>query len=112
MWLIATIVVFLIAQQIAIRAKHPLCNPLLLSLLFLIPVLLVMNVPYTTYFEQNKWINYLLQPAVVALAYPLYEQMGLIRKHWHKIIISCLVASLLSMVLGAGLALALGASLR
>lgn len=70
MWLIVTIVVFLIARQIAIKINSPLANPLLISIAVLIPLLTYLNVPFETYYADNEGISFLLQPAVVALAYP------------------------------------------
>lgn len=69
MWLIVTIVVFLIARQIAIKINSPLANPLLISIAVLIPLLTYLNVPFETYYADNEGISFLLQPAVVALAY-------------------------------------------
>ncbi|MDW2110667.1 MULTISPECIES: LrgB family protein, partial [unclassified Vibrio] len=50
MWLIVTIVVFLIARQIAIKINSPLANPLLISIAVLIPLLTYLNVPFETYY--------------------------------------------------------------
>ena len=96
-WLLATLVIFYSARAIAVRLKNPLINPLLISLLVLIPLLIWLKVPYDTYFGQNKIINYLLGPAVVALAYPLYEQLEQIKLKWKTIFTVCLIGSSLSM---------------
>jgi predicted murein hydrolase (TIGR00659 family) len=66
-------------------------------------------VPYQTYFAQNEVINYLLGPAVVALAFPLYQQIGLIRSKWKTILTSCFVGSVLSMTFGTAIAFSMGA---
>ncbi|MGF1686873.1 CidB/LrgB family autolysis modulator [Photobacterium japonica] len=108
-WLLATLVVFYGARYLTKFIKHPIVNPLLICLLVLIPLLMWLNVPYETYFEQNKWINALLEPAVVALAFPLYEQLGQIRQKWKVILTTCFIGSILSMVTGAGIALMMGA---
>lgn len=73
MWLVVTIAVFLVARQIAIKVNNPLANPLLISIAVLIPLLTYLNVPFETYYADNEGISFLLQPAVVALAYPLYD---------------------------------------
>ncbi len=98
MWLLATIIVFLFARWIAIKFNNPLLNPLLISLTILIPLLLVTKVPYGDYYADNRWINFLLQPAVVALAYPLYEQLPQIRRNWRIIMLACGVGSIMSML--------------
>ena len=108
-WLLTTLVVFYTARYISKHIQHPIVNPLLICLLVIIPLLMWLEVPYETYFEQNKWLNALLEPAVVALAFPLYEQLSQIRKKWKVIFSACLAGSVLSMVTGAGIALALGA---
>ncbi|KXI23528.1 hypothetical protein AS132_06790 [Photobacterium sanguinicancri] len=111
-WLITTLVVFYIARLISKRLQHPIVNPLLICLIIIIPLLMWLNVPYETYFEQNKWLNALLEPAVVALAFPLYEQLSQIRAKWKTIFTVCFIGSVLSMVTGAGIAFALGANVE
>ncbi|PSW06157.1 CidB/LrgB family autolysis modulator [Photobacterium lipolyticum] len=108
-WLITTLVVFYLARLVSKHLQHPIINPLLICLVVIIPLLMWLNVPYERYFEQNKWLNYLLEPAVVALAFPLYEQLSQIRQKWKVILTVCLTGSLLSMVSGAGIALFMGA---
>ncbi|WP_087022357.1 CidB/LrgB family autolysis modulator [Thaumasiovibrio subtropicus] len=111
-WLVLTLVVFYSCRFLAQRVKHPLSNPLLFSLLVLIPTLLLLEVPYETYFEGNQAIHLMLQPAVVALAYPLYAQLPAIKAQWRLLLSACLVGSLLAMLSGAGAALLLGAELE
>ena len=102
MWLLVTIIVFFSARWICQRTNSPLMNPLLISLVILIPTLIFFSVPFEQYYSDNKWINYLLQPAVVALAYPLYEQLPQIRRNWRIIMLACFVGSTFSL-LSAGL---------
>ncbi|MGF1723903.1 CidB/LrgB family autolysis modulator [Photobacterium nomapromontoriensis] len=108
-WLVTTLVVFYSARYLSKRFQHPIINPLLISLLVIIPLLIWLKVPYETYFEQNKVINALLEPAVVALAFPLYEQLHQIRQKWKVIFSACLIGSVLSMITGAGIAVLMGA---
>ncbi|KXF81989.1 LrgB family protein [Enterovibrio coralii] len=112
MWLIATLVVYFVARQIALKVRHPVCNPLLLSLLVLMPAVIYSGETYQGYFKENEAINFMLGPAVIALAYPLYEQMHVIRQHWKIILLACLAASIASMILGGGLALLTGGNLK
>jgi len=49
---------------------------------------MLLKVPYETYELDNLWVNYMLQPAVVALAYPLYEQLPQIRANWKIIMLA------------------------
>lgn len=98
MWLTFTIIVFFSARWLSQKVRNPLMNPLLISLAVIIPCLSYLKVPFDTYYQDNHWINYLLQPAVVALAYPLYEQLPQIRSNWRIIILSCTVGSIMSML--------------
>lgn len=108
MWFIATLASFFIARKIAIKFKHPLCNPLLLSLLILAPCLLYSGDTYQEYLAQNKPIHFMLGPVIIALAYPLYTQLHLIRKQWKIILIACVFSSVSSIILGTLLTLAAG----
>lgn len=105
-----TVLTFFAAQALAHRFPHPLLNPLLLSMIVIIAVLLLSHVSYTRYFQGSRLLNDLLQPAVVALAFPLYEQLPQIRARWKTILTVCLIGSLSAMLSGTALALALGAS--
>jgi hypothetical protein len=64
--------------------------------------------PYERYFAGSKILNDLLQPAVVALAFPLYEQLHQIRARWKSIITICFVGSLVAMITGTSVALLMG----
>lgn len=98
MWLLVTIAVFFVSRWIARKLNSPFANPLLISIGIIIPVLMLLKVPYETYELDNQWVNYMLQPAVVALAYPLYEQLPQIRANWKIIMLACGVGSVLSML--------------
>ncbi len=109
MWLLLTIAVFFVARSLAIKINSPFANPLLISISIIIPTLVMLNVPYETYAADNEWINYLLQPAVVALAYPLYEQLPQIRANWRIIMLACGVGSVMSMLTAGIIAALMGA---
>lgn len=106
MWILLTIVVFLVARQIAIKANHPIVNPLLICIAVIIPLLTYLNVPFDTYYTDNEVFSFLLQPAVVALAYPLYEQLPQIRANWRIITFACVLGSVMSMMTATLIAVA------
>lgn len=108
-WLVATLVVFYSVRYLAIKIRNPLFNPLLISLIILIAALRWLQVPYETYFADNEIINYLLGPAVVALALPLYQQLPLIKRKWKTILSACFAGSILSMIFGTSIAFLMGA---
>lgn len=109
MWFLLTVVIFLASRWISAKLKSPLANPLLISIIALIAILMCFGIKFDTYFAQNAWVNFLLQPAVVALAYPLYEQLPQIRENWKIILLACTAGSALSMLATGTIALVLGA---
>ena len=66
--LFLTLGAYLLGLAINKRFKSPLTNPLLLSLIIIIPVLLLCGIDYDTYYEGAKYISYLLTPATVRLS--------------------------------------------
>jgi len=105
-----TLAVFFAARLLAAKVKISLINPLLISMAVIIPLLLLINMPYARYFQGSEILNHLLQPAVVALAVPLYEQMHQIRARWKSIISVCFIGCLTAMISGTAIALWLGAT--
>ena len=105
-----TLAVFFAARKLSACFKMALLNPLLIAMVVIIPFLLVTGIPYDHYFQGSKILNDLLQPAVVALAFPLYEQLHQIRARWKSIITICFFGSIVAMASGAGIALMMGAS--
>lgn len=84
------------------RFKLTIFNPLLISILFVIAVLLVTHVGYDSYNNGARYLSYLLTPATICLAIPLYEQMDLLKNNLKAIltgIISGVMASLGSIFL-------------
>ncbi|TCW00232.1 CidB/LrgB family autolysis modulator [Biostraticola tofi] len=105
-----TLMVFFGSRRLAARFRMALLNPLLISMVVIIPLLLATGIPYERYFAGSKLLNDLLQPAVVALAFPLYEQLHQIRARWKSIISICFIGSVTAMVTGTAIALWMGAS--
>ena len=86
------------------KFKRSFINPLLISVVFVIGVLLLLGIDYDTYNIGGQYISYLLTPATVCLAIPLYQQLHLLRKH-KKAVALGIFAGVLSS-LGSILALA------
>lgn len=86
------------------RLKFPLFNPLLVSIIFVIGFLVVFQIDYQTYNQGAKYLSYLLTPATVCLAIPLYQQMELLKKNMTAVllgILSGVLASLFSTLIFA-----------
>lgn len=112
MWLLVTILVFFFTRWLSKKCKTPLMNPLLISLVIIIPILLFFKIPFETYYADNQWLSLLLQPAVVALAYPLYEQLPQIRLNWRIITLACGVGSVMSMLTASMIAVYMQADIQ
>ena len=103
--LTATLVVYVLAQAVYARLEQaPWANPVLWTVLTITGVLLATGVSYPTYFAGAQFIHFLLGPAVVALAWPLWERLVELRQRWRAL----LLAALLGGVAASGSALALG----
>ncbi|TNH03414.1 CidB/LrgB family autolysis modulator [Testudinibacter sp. TR-2022] len=105
---VLTIMAFMAAIWISKRWKSIVFNSFVLTILLLVGVLLLADIPYDQYIQGNAPLNNLLGPAIVALALPLYEQLRQISSRWRSILLITLTASVLSMLSGALLALLLG----
>lgn len=99
--LFLTLGAYLVGVALNKRFKSPLTNPLLLSLVIIIPVLLLCGVDYDAYYEGAKYISFLLTPATVSLAIPLYRQLEQLKKHFKAILLG-----ILSGVVASGLSIA------
>ncbi|MDE6232373.1 MAG: LrgB family protein [Lachnospiraceae bacterium] len=83
------------------KFKIAIFNPLLISIASVIAFLVIFNIDYDSYYEGAKYLGYLLTPATVCLAVPLYEQISLLKKHFKAIIggiISGVITSLVSIL--------------
>lgn len=89
---------------------HPLLNPVLIAVIVLVSILLMTKTSYATYFEGAQFVHFMLGPATVALALPLYRQIERVRKSALAIAVSLLVGSLTAMSTAVGIAMLLGAS--
>lgn len=97
---------FFLGDWLKKKLKWRFLNPLLLSILLTVAFLLVCGVDYDSYQEGAKYLSYLLTPATVCLAVPLYEQYEALRKNWRAVlagIAAGVVASLLSILAMAAL---------
>ena len=95
-------VVSLLAYEVGLMLKRrfrlAILNPLLIAVICVIGVNAVMKVDYQTYNAGGQYLSYLLTPATVCLAVPLYEQLALLKKHLTAVICGIVAGVLASMV--------------
>ena len=80
------------------KTKIAAFNPLLISIIIVIFVLVVFNIKFQDFYNSSKYISYLLTPATVALAIPLYSKLSLLKSNF-KAIMSGLIAGVLTSLI-------------
>ena len=75
-----------------------LANPLLVSIILVIATLSMLGVSYESYARGAEIISYLLTPATICLAVPLYQQVELLRKNWKAVVAGISAGVLSSLV--------------
>ncbi|WP_111494632.1 LrgB family protein [Marinobacter bohaiensis] len=106
-----TLVAYLLAHRLYLRCNsNPLLNPVITAILALILFLKLTGTSYQTYFDGAQFVHFLLGPATVALAIPLYQQFSRLR----AVLVPVIVALLIGVIVGAAssiiIAWAFGAS--
>jgi len=106
-----TLVAYQAAYWIYQRAGfNPLLNPVLLAIAMLVTALQVTGTPYATYFDGAQFVHFLLGPATVALAVPLYLQFDRLKKLALPLAGALLAGSVTAIVSAVGIAWLLGAA--
>ena len=103
-----TLAAFALGTLINRATGKAIFNPLLLGSIFVIILLSVLNIPYADYKASASPVNYLLLPATISLAIPLYEKWDLLKENAAAIIAGISVGTLVSLGSALALALALG----
>ncbi|MCP1912558.1 putative murein hydrolase (TIGR00659 family) [Bradyrhizobium elkanii] len=94
LWLTVTLSTYAIADTVSLATRrHPLANPVLHSIWIIGAFLLITGTSYTTYFAGAQFVHFLLGPATVALAVPLYDN--------RKRVVAAIVPMLISLVVGS-----------
>ena len=106
-----TLLAYMLAMALHRRCRmHPLTNPVLVATALLVTLLLLTDTPYTTYFAGAQFVHFLLGPATVALAIPLYAQLGKVRAMRWPVLLGLGVGSACAVASAVGIAHWLGAS--
>ncbi len=109
-WLSVTVVVFLAADHVALACgRHPLVNPVLVSLLAIGVLLKLTGTPYRTYFDGAQFVHFLLGPATVALGVPLWRNRAVVVREIVPMAAALVVGSIVAIVSAVGVARVLGA---
>ena len=106
-----TVVIYLFAERFAnVVRGFPLAHPVLVSIVALVTILELTHTPYPRYFEGAQFVHFLLGPATVALALPLYRNLQAVRRSALAVVIAVIAGSLTATLSATYVARALGAS--
>ena len=86
--IVISLLFYWIALTISKKVKSTICNPLLISAIFIVIVLVVFQIDYDTYNYGAQYLTYFLTPATVCLAVPLYRQIQVLKKNIVAILLS------------------------
>ncbi len=109
--LVATLLAYQAALAISARlGGHTLANPMLIAIGLIVAALLATGTPYPVYFQGAQYVQFLLGPATVALAVPMYANLGQIRRSATAMLPALLAGSLTAAGSAMLIARLLGAS--
>ena len=111
LWLTVTLLVYLGAMRLnAWSGGNSFVNPVLISVAAIVCVLLATGTPYPVYFDGAKFVHFLIGPATVALAIPLYSQLDRLRRMWLPLGVALLAGSAVAIASAVAIGRVLGAS--
>lgn len=109
LWLAATLGAYVIGDGLSrASGRKPYVNPVLIAVVILAGVLWASGTPYATYFEGAQFVHFMLGPATVALAAPLYANLSRVRRAALPLIAALLAGSVTAILSVLGLAWAMG----
>lgn len=108
-----TMLVYVLAYRLYVFANStPLLNPVITTIAVLITVLMHTGTSYEAYFEGGQFVHFLLGPATVALAVPLYQQFSKLKKVWLPVTIALVSGVTIAALSSVFIARLFGASLQ
>lgn len=98
------------AVWIDLRARHAAwTNPIMLAIIFLVIILLATGTSYHNYFDGARYVQFLLGPATVALAVPMYANLATMRRNLIPILAAIITGSAAASLSAMLISRALGA---
>lgn len=109
LWLTFTCVAYAVADRLsAASGRNPLVNPVLIAIAIVSSLLLLTGTRYDDYFEGAQFVHFLLGPATVALALPLYRNRATVRRAALPILLALAAGSITAVLVAATVAIAMG----
>ncbi|POR49878.1 putative murein hydrolase (TIGR00659 family) [Paraburkholderia eburnea] len=101
---ILTVVLYFASKSLYARFRSPWLTPLVAVPAVLAALVLLLHIPYPVYFQDTRWLMWLLGPATVAFAVPIYEYRDLLKRHWISLTVGVTVGIIVAV--GGSLVLA------
>lgn len=98
--MVMTVAIYMVTLFVYRRHRRLYTTPVIVSTALIVIILLVFHLPYETYMTGGKWIDRLLGPAVVALAYPLYQFRDILKKMFVPIVTGTVIGAVVGIVSG------------
>ncbi|WP_145515810.1 LrgB family protein [Yersinia aleksiciae] len=101
---LATLVLYFANKKLYRRRRSLLLMPLVLTPMVLVLLLVVTHISYQDYIGETHWLLWLLGPATIAFAVPVYENLSIIRRHWLSLTAGVITAITVAVVSSVWLA--------
>ena len=109
LWLTLTVAIWVLADWLAERSgRNPLVNPVMIAIVVIAAVLLATNTPYGTYFDGAQFVYFLLGPATVAIAIPLFKNWPTVRRKALPMLAAMFAGTTVAIVSAVGIAALFG----
>lgn len=113
LWLTATLAAYVAGHWLYLKSgENPLVNSVAIAVTVLIVLLSLTGTDYQSYFDGAQFVHFMLGPAVVALAVPLYEHRAAVRRTLLPIAAALIAGATTAVASAVGIAVALGGSLE
>lgn len=91
--LIATLLIYFLNKRLYRRWHKLLLMPLVMTPMLLVILLIITHISWQNYIGESRWLLWLLGPATLAFAVPVYENMTIIRRHWMSLTAGVITAT-------------------
>lgn len=103
--LVLSLLAYYLGIKLKNKTKLAFCNPLLIASVLIIILLLILDIDYSVFNQGAQYLTYLLTPATVCLALPLYQEFKILKEHLMIIFIALVAGCITCFVIIGGMAL-------
>ncbi len=104
-FLFGTILLYYLMRKLHLKFRYSVMMPVVTTSTIIVILLVIFHIPYTDYMKGGEWIDFWLGPAVVAMAYPLYNHWETIKKYKKSLVIGTIFGTFGGIFSGIGLGL-------